>query len=288
MKYYTSASDALRLNQSRSYRQVISDALNLCTTHVVAFFKGLWPLSFGIGLVIAMVLLLMRLSATQVQLVSTIVVGALILLLLAAVYMAVTADLLRAQVDGLVSPSLKRHLKAYLKRSFSVYLLLVIQTVVLVGLGLLTFKYSDAHIYLWLAYALVVLMLSVPFSLSLAHSCLIHSSALKSLAWGFKRMNQNFGSTLFVNFATGVLGVIFVVLCCLPVLVLNIVFAASDLAVALGDTTDLPSAIYVLHFVLSMVLSAVSTISLAVYSVAIILQHYSVVHRQTESSRRLQ
>ena len=101
-------------------------------------------------------------------------------------------------------------------------------------------------------------------------------------------MNQNFGSTLFVNFATGVLGVIFVVLCCLPVLVLNIVFAASDLAVALGDTTDLPSAIYVLHFVLSMVLSAVSTISLAVYSVAIILQHYSVVHRQTESSRRLQ
>jgi hypothetical protein len=288
MKYYTSASDTPRLNQSRSYRQVISDTFNLCTTHITAFFKGLWPLALGIGLVMALVLLLIRLSATPVQLLSTLVVGVLIGLLLAAVYMTVTTDLLRAQVEGLVSPSLKRHLKTYLQRSLPVYLLLVIQTAVLVGLGLLSFKYSDAHLYLWLAYVIVVLMLSVPFSLSLAHSCLTHSSALKSLAWGFKRMNQSFGSTLFVNFATGILGVIFVALYCLPVLVLNIVFAASDQAVALGDTTDLPSAIYVLHFVLAMVLSAVSTISLAVYSVAIVLQHYSVAHRQAESSRSLQ
>lgn len=247
----------LVLRKSRSYRAGFNEAWSLLVSNLMPLLRSLALPSLIIGLVLAVLFALWRVSSP----VAAITEGALALLLVlyvAAVMICIVRRLVTQNLD--FETRRIRPVKAikgsveFVGEALTPFYALVVFTVVLALLAFGAVKAMSVSPYLIIPFIILALLLSVPWNLTLSALLYSDEGTWPCIKNGFRRSWRSFGSTLMLVFLSVVLlGIIFCI-AYLPLFILNLAITASGAAVAYGDPTDLPSSVYVLHFALSVIL----------------------------------
>lgn len=275
----------LVLRKSRSYRADFAEALSLFVTNGPALLRSLLLPALMVGLVLAVLFALWRVSGP-----AAIVAESVVALLLVLYGLSVLMCILRHLVSENLDLSARRltpvkTLKAplpVLGEALTTFYALVVFAVVL---GLLAFgavKTMSVSPFLIIPFVVVAFLLAVPWNLTLSALLYSDDGAWRCVKDGFRWSRRSFGSTLMLVFLSTVILALVACIAFLPLFVLNLAISASNAAVACGDPTDLPSYVYVVHFVLSVLLMGIVAFASLVWLLPQWLHYYSVLTREDD------
>lgn len=261
-----------------SYRQSLRKAFECLSSNFTTFLKAVWPSCLIIGGLIAILLFLFRIlpfhkAFSFIWLIGLLVIGVHSFLFQKIYPTYQKAKTMKQETSdnaggekffeaGEISFK-PQNFSFLLKASAQTLIVWVIEfSVYMILFYGFTFL-SSISMLVWILYAIIVLMLAIPFNVALYNTTICSLggnssvySAWNSIVWGFKQFIQDFGSffvLLFVSFSIFLfLSIIFL----LPLLILNMVVNLSDFAVINGDSTDLPQYITIIYLILGFVLSA--------------------------------
>lgn len=274
------------LFKSRSYRANFNEALELLTANIKTFIVSLFPPALATGLMLAVLFIIFRHIGGR-----SLIIVASIAILLITYFTAILRQGLKEMMKDYPQTNTVRQLhwkkdtKTVLLGALTSFYLLFLQVVILCALITLTALLHVKLIYVLVPAILVILFLVVPFNLSLNQLQYGDSNFFQSSVNGFKSTAHYYGSTLILLFISLSVFLLVFAICYLPIFILNLTIAASNEAVSLGDATDLPTAVFVLHFILSLVLLSIVHFSSLFWAVPQYFHYFSLLKKNEERKK---
>ena len=274
------------LFKSRSYRADYNESVSLLMTNIKTFLFSLFPPAVASGLVFAVVFILLR-HAAGYALVAEAGIALLLLAFLVALLRQVLNEMMKdfPQTNALKRIKWKTDVKGLLRNTLKPFYLLLLQLLVCIALFAVGYSMQGKSVWVWLPVAAAVVFLVVPFNLSLNSLQYSGTGFLPAIVQGFKSVRHYYGSTLILLFLSLIVLALVSVLCFLPIFILNMAISASNEALALGDLSDLPTSVYVWHFVLSLVLFAVMQFSLLLWAFPQYFHHFSLMRKEADRKK---
>ena len=285
MKKFKQHNGSLIVQKSRSYRSDFSESWRIFILNLSPLMKSLLVPFGAIGLILAVLFALWRLSSPVAVLIEGI--AALLFILYAvSVAVCITRYLLHDNIDFAT-----RHIRPipmfhgasrFLVEALNPFYLLVLESSVfafIVWGGMKLFYIKESLALLAVVAAFIV---SVPFTVSFSGMAFSEEHSFKRCLEGARLGFSGFWGTMMLVFLSFlILGTVTLVLF-LPIFVINLAISASNTAVSYGDPTDLPNYVYVLHFFLTIILMTTATFSSLIGFISQYLRYYSLLTKKNE------
>lgn len=270
----------------RSYRKSFQGSLDFLFTNIKTFFQSLWQPCLFVGLVLALLFVVIRVSSNTLIIAECGVSLLLILLALAIIYKIVAQMVFQYNETNELKPFyLKKNFGKVFRESLNIFFLFVLEFAIFILLTYGTFIVSIKNFYVWILLLFVCMILIVPFALAQGAILISNKSFFKSIKSGLIFCKHYFGSTLILLILSGLVdGIVFIILY-LPLIILNLSISASNHALSIGDPSDLPFSVYVIHFILTLVLMSVFVFCLLIPILSKIFHYGSVIRNEQERQK---
>lgn len=285
MKKFKQHGNALIIAKNRSYRSDFSEGWKIFILNLGPLLKSLWVPCCTVGLVLATLFAVWRLSSPVATMIEG--VGALLLVLYAfSVIVCMMRHLLHVCFDPATRHILPirplRDLRHFLGAALAPFYLLVSELVVVGFIVWGGMNLFNIHPLLIAVPVIVACIVSVPFTVSFSGLVFSDEHSIKR-AWEGARMGfSGFWGTLMLIFLSALIVGGITILLFLPIFILNLAISASHTAVSYGDPTDLPDYVYILHFLMTILLMAMATFCCLIAFFPQYLRYFSLLTRKKE------
>ncbi|MFA6819380.1 MAG: hypothetical protein WCR53_02375 [Bacteroidaceae bacterium] len=274
------------LFKSRSYRANFNEALEFLTANIKTFIVSLFPPAVATGLLLATLFVIFRHTAGHSFIIVT-GIGVLLITYFTAVLRQGLKEMMKdyQRTNTVRQLHWKKDTKTVLLGALTSFYLLFLQVIILCALIALTALLHVKLVYVLSPVIVVILFLIVPFNLSLNQLQYGEGNFFQSIINGFKSTVHYYGSTLILLFISLCVFLLVFAICYLPIFILNLSIAASNEAVSLGDPTDLPMSVFVLHFILSLILLSIIHFSSLLWALPQYFHYFSLLKKDEERKK---